>query len=273
VKFRRRHKTRLRTPDDRMTLMEHLAELRSRIIKSLLAVTAGAVIVFVFYDPIVSWLAHPYFELCKQKASTCASPDKFFILGPLDGFNTRVKVSLYGGVVFALPVLLWQIWRFVTPGLHSNEKRYAVPFVLSSVALFAFGAAIAYLILPYVFDFLIGYSGPGTAAFSPSKYVTFVSVLMVAFGIGFEFPVVLVFLQLAGVVTPKRLAGWRRQAFVLVFVVAAVGTPSGDPYSLFALAIPMYIFYEVAIVVGRLIERARRKAAAREAAAGSGVPA
>jgi len=252
--------------------MEHLAELRSRLIKAILAIVAGAIIVFVFYDPIITWLAHPYFDLCRQQSSRCATQDKFLILGPLDGFNTRVKVSAYGGFVVALPVVLWQVWRFVTPGLHPKEKRYAVPFVLSSVALFAFGAAIAYVTLPYVFDFLIGYSGPGTAAFSPTTYVTFVTVYMVAFGIGFEFPVILVFLQLAGVVTPKRLAGWRRQAFVLVFVIAAVGTPSGDPYSLFALAIPMYIFYELAIVVGRVIERAKRKAAEREAASG-GVPA
>jgi sec-independent protein translocase protein TatC len=262
----------MRTPDDRMTLVEHLAELRTRLIKCILAITAGALIVFLFYDPIITFLARPYFDLCKSKPTTCASPDKFLIIGPLDGFNTRVKVSGYGGLIMALPVVLWQVWRFITPGLHPKEKRYAIPFVLCSVVLFLFGAALAYLILPFVYDFLIGYSGPGVAAFTPSKYISFVTVLMVAFGVGFEFPVVLVFLELAGVVTPKRLGSWRRQAFVLVFVVAAVATPSGDPYSLFALAIPMYIFYEASILIGRLIERSKRKAAARSAA-GTRVPA
>jgi sec-independent protein translocase protein TatC len=258
MKLRRRSAPHLRTPDDRMTLVEHLAELRTRLIKSLLAITVGALVVFVFYDPILTFLAHPYFDVCKQHPDF-GCQDKFLITGPLDGFTTRVKVAGYGGLVVALPIVLWQIWRFVTPGLHKNEKRYAVPFILSSVVLFLFGAAIAYLTMPYAIEFLIGYSGPVTAAFTPNKYVSLLSVMMLAFGVGFLFPVLLVFLQLIGVLTPKRLSSWRRQAIVVVVVVAAVITPSGDPYSLLALSIPMYVFYECSILIGWLLTRNRRR--------------
>ncbi len=159
---------------------------------------------FVFYDPIIEFLARPYFDVCARNPNF-GCQDKFLITGPLDGFSTRIKVSGYGGIVVALPIVLWQIWRFITPGLHRNEKKYAIPFILSSVALFLFGAFIAYFIMPYAIEFLIGYSGPVTAAFTPNKYVSLLSIMMLAFGIGFLFPVLLVFLQLVGVITPKQL--------------------------------------------------------------------
>jgi sec-independent protein translocase protein TatC len=258
VKLKRAQKPKVSTPDDRMTLTEHLGELRSRLIKSLLAITVGALVMFVFYDPILNVLAHPYFDVCKQHPEF-GCQDKFLITGPLDGFATRVKVSGYGGLIVALPIVLWQLWRFVTPGLHTNEKKYAIPFVLSSVALFLFGAFIAYFTLPYALEFLISYSGPVTAAFTPNKYIGLLSIMMLAFGVGFLFPVLLVFLQLVSVVTPRQLSSWRRQAIVVVVVTAAVITPSGDPYSLIALAVPMYVFYECSIVIGWFLTRNRRK--------------
>jgi sec-independent protein translocase protein TatC len=258
VKLRRAPKPKVSSPDDRMTLVEHLGELRSRLIKAILAVTVGALIMFVFYDPIIEFLARPYFDVCARNPNF-GCQDKFLITGPLDGFSTRIKVSGYGGIVVALPIVLWQIWRFITPGLHRNEKKYAIPFILSSVALFLFGAFIAYFIMPYAIEFLIGYSGPVTAAFTPNKYVSLLSIMMLAFGIGFLFPVLLVFLQLVGVITPKQLSSWRRQAIVVIVVAAAVITPSGDPYSLVALAVPMYIFYECSIVLGWFLTRGKRK--------------
>jgi sec-independent protein translocase protein TatC len=259
MKLRRAARPHVKTPDDRMTLVEHLAELRGRLIKSLLAITLGALVMFVFYDQILNFLAQPYFDVCKQHPDFGCSGDKFLITGPLDGFSTRVKVSGYGGLVVALPVVLWQLWRFITPGLHKNEKKYAIPFILSSVGLFLFGAFIAYFIMPYAIEFLIGYSGPVTAAFTPNKYVSLLSIMMLAFGVGFLFPVLLVFLQLVGILTPKQLSHWRRQAIVIVVVVAAVITPSGDPYSLIALAVPMYIFYECSIVIGWVLTRNKRR--------------
>ena len=166
----------------------------------------------------------------------------------------------------ALPVVLWQLWRFITPGLHRNEKKYAIPFILSSVALFLFGAFIAYFTMPYAIEFLIGYSGPVTAAFTPNKYVSLLSIMMLAFGVGFLFPVLLVFLQLVGVVTPKQLSSWRRQAIVIVVVAAAVITPERRSLQPVALAVPMYVFYECSIVIGWFLDAEEQHARSSAAA-------
>ena len=139
----------------------------------------------------------------------------------------------------------------------AQETKIIVDMGLSAALLF--GAFIAYFTMPYAIEFLIGYSGPVTAAFTPNKYVSLLSIMMLAFGVGFLFPVLLVFLQLVSVITPKQLSHWRRQAIVVVVVTAAVITPSGDPYSLFALAVPMYVFYECSIVIGWFLTRNRRK--------------
>ena len=253
----RASRPKLSSPDDKMTLMEHLAELRNRVVKSVLAVVIGLIGVFSFYDPILRFLDHPYTHGCNVHPKWHCLPG-LTIIGPLDGFLTRTRVSLYGGVIVALPVLLWQVWKFVTPGLHSNEKRYAVPFVLSSLILFGFGAFIAYWIMPKALEFLIAYSGSSTSAqFTPDKYIGLITLMMAAFGIGFLFPVLLVFLQLINVLKPRQLVLWWRQALVLIFVAAAVITPSGDPFSLFALAIPMLVFYWCAILVGWILVRRR----------------
>jgi len=248
---------KLSSPDDKMTLMEHLAELRNRIVKSVLAIVIGLIGVFSFYDPILKFLERPLTDSCAAHPAWHCPPG-LTLIGPLDGFLTRTRVSLYGGVIVALPVILWQIWKFVTPGLHANEKRYAIPFVLSSLALFGFGAFIAYWILPKALEFLVAYAGPNsTPLFTPDKYIGLVTLMMAAFGIGFLFPVLLVFLMLIGVLTPRKLVEWWRQSIVVIFVAAAVITPSGDPFSLFALAIPMLVFYWAAILVGWVLVRGR----------------
>lgn len=257
---RRRARKRVKTPEDRMTLAEHLGELRSRLIKSLLAIALGALVVFVFYPPLLDLLADPYFDLCGQHPEWECS-DRFVITGPLDGFNIRMRVSGWGGLILALPVVLWQLWRFITPGLHPNEKRYAVPFVVSSVALFLLGASIAWLTLPKAIEFLVGFSGSVTPLFTPNSYLSLLMLMMLAFGVGFLFPVVLVFLEVAGVITYKHLARSRRYAIVVIVFVAAVITPSGDPYSLAALAVPMYLFFELSVLIGWLLFRRRAKTA------------
>jgi len=269
MKLRRKGRNRavLRGPEDRMTLVEHLRELRTRIIRSVLAIVAGGIIVFIFYKTVQGWLTQPYADICKANPKfNCPEDGKFIITDPLEGFTTRLKVSGYGGITLALPIVLWQVWRFITPGLHPNEKRYAVPFIISSVVLFLMGAAIAFWTLPKALEFLVSYSGDVTPLFTPSKYIGLVTIMMLAFGIGFLFPVLIVFLELVGVLTPQQLSGWRRYAIVLIVVVVAVITPSGDPYSLMALSIPMIIFYEVSILIGRLVLRRRAKAAAAAAA-------
>jgi sec-independent protein translocase protein TatC len=176
------------------------------------------------------------------------------VTDPLEGFAVRVKVTGYVGIALAMPVILWQLWRFITPGLYSHERRLALPFVASTLLLFALGAGIAYWTMPKALQFLGNIGGKDLVQiYSPTKYFQLITYMMLAFGAGFEFPIILVFLQMAGILTSAQLRSWRRYAVVVIFVVVAVATPSGDPYSLFALSVPMCLFYEGSIVVGRIM--------------------
>jgi sec-independent protein translocase protein TatC len=252
------------SPDDRMTLIEHLAELRTRIIRSMLAVIVGIIVMIAFYDPVLRFLKRPYTDLCASKPKGFCSAD-LFSLGPLDGLSTRLSISTYGGVLLALPVLMWQIWRFIVPALHAKEKKYAIPFVACSVGLFALGGALAYWTLGKALEFLISWSGEGVVQIYPvSKYISLVGLMIAAFGIAFQFPVLLVFLQLVGVLTPQTLMKQWRYATVIIFVIAAVITPSGDPYSMMALAIPMTVFYMISVLIGYLVQKRKRAAEAAD---------
>ena len=167
-----------------------------------------------------------------------------------------MKVATYGGIVLALPVWLYELWRFITPGLNPKERKYAVPFVISAIVLFAFGAFVAFLTLEPALKFLIDVGGSAQKPlFTSDRYLTLVSLMIVAFGVSFEFPVVLVFLLIAGVITTIQLRRVRRWAIVLIVTFAAVITPSQDPYSLMFMAVPMYLFYEGAILIGRILKR------------------
>jgi len=247
-----------RLDDGRMTIWEHLAELRGRLVKCTIAVVLGMAFGFWLYEAwLLEFLLQPLFELVPD--TTLVATD------PLDPFATRIKISAYVGIIMAMPVILWQIWRFVTPGLYPHEKRYAIPFVVSALALFAFGAAIAYYTLNPALQFLIGIGGTEVEPFyTPDNYVSLIAYMMLAFGIGFEFPVLLVALQIAGVLTPRKLIGWWRQAIVIIVVFAAVATPSADPISMMALATPMVVFYGLAIVIGFLVQKAKRTKRAAE---------
>ncbi|MGH9152169.1 MAG: twin-arginine translocase subunit TatC, partial [Acidimicrobiales bacterium] len=231
-----------------MPVVEHLSELRRRLVVSVTALVLGAVVGFALYDAILGVLVQPYVSV--------TGTSTLFITDPLEGFSTRLKVAGYTGVVLAMPVVLWQLWRFVTPGLHRRERRLAVPFVVSALALFLLGAGLAFWTLPRALEFLVEIGGENLEAiFSPARYLGLVTFMMLAFGLAFQFPVVLVFLQLARIVPSRRLRRWRRGVAVGIFVFVAVVTPSQDPYSLLALALPMYAFYELSIVAGRLLKR------------------
>ena len=250
-----------------MTLTGHLAELRSRIIRAGLAVVMGLVSILAFYDPVLEFIRRPYDRLCERRPDLVAECD-LYSLGPLDGFNARLRIALYGGLLLALPVILWQIWRFVVPALHAREKKYAIPFIVSSVILFAAGASLAYLTLDRGLEFLVGWSGSDVQqAYQITKYVGLVAMMVAAFGIGFEFPVLLTFLQLAGVIQPKRLVSSWRIAIVSIFVLAAVITPSGDPVTLIALSIPLIGLYFLSALIGHLLTK-RKRAPSRTDASG-----
>jgi sec-independent protein translocase protein TatC len=231
-----------------MSLVEHLAELRRRLIISVIAVAVGAVIAFALSNQILGVLIAPYQHATGLK--------KLIVLGPLDGFATRLKIATYGGMLIASPVVLWQFWRFVTPGLHKREKRYVIPFVLASIILFLMGAAVAMITFEPALKFLSGVGGPDLAnQYTSAKYLSFITLMIIAFGVSFEFPILLVLLEIAGIVPSAKLRKWRRGAIVGIVTAAAVITPSQDPISLFAMAIPMYIFYEAAILVGRWLKK------------------
>ncbi len=246
-----------------MSFLEHIGELRSRLIRSFIAIFFGGIVAWFLYPQILDFLIEPYCDTLKRLGieSSVASDGscRLFINNPTGGFSVRFKVAIYGGIALVMPYLMWQIWRFVTPALHPREKRFAVPFVLSATALFALGASLAYWSLPKALDFLLTVGGEQVdPLFSPNEYLTFVTFMMLAFGVGFQFPIVLVFLQISHVVTPQQLSQARRFAIVGIVTLAAVITPSGDPITLAALSIPMWIFYELSILFGRFLRRRPR---------------
>jgi sec-independent protein translocase protein TatC len=244
-------------PGGQMTLMEHLTELRKRLVISVIALAVAMLIVTFFYNQLFDFLVEPY----RQSQD---NPDAQLLqLDPLEGFGVRLKVTGYAGIGLAMPVLMWQLWRFIAPGLYDNEKKYAIPFVGSAVALFFTGAGIAYWTMPKALDFLASIGGNDlTQQYSPGKYFQLITYMMLAFGAGFEFPILLVFLQLVGIVSNEQLRQFRRYAIVGITVLVAVLTPSGDPYSMLALSVPMVVFYEVAILIGRWSARRQARAAA-----------
>ena len=247
--------------DGSMTIMDHLRELRQRVIRALLAVACGTIVMLAAYNPVKEWLTRPYRNLCNARPEFKCD-GSLFALGPLDGFTARIRISAYGGLVLALPVVLWQIWRFVVPALNKKEKQYAIPFITSSIILFLAGSSIAYWTIDKALEFLITWSGSDiTEAYRINDYIMLVVMMMLAFGVGFLSPVLLVFLQLVGAVSPRTLMKQWRFAIMGIFVTAAVITPSGDPVSLLALAVPLSILFLLAVLVGWLTTRKRHAVA------------
>jgi sec-independent protein translocase protein TatC len=244
-----------------MTIMQHLAELRNRLVVSLLAIAVGAVALLIAYEPVLDFLVSPYRDLCATKKSLKCD-GSLYALGPIDGFSARMRIAAWGGVIIALPVVLWNIWSFIVPALTKREKRYSYFFVVSSLVLFGVGSFLAYWTLDKALEFLIGWSGADvTQNFQIIKYVNLVVLMMLSFGVGFLSPVLLVFLQLVEVVTPRTLITQWRYAIVIIFVLAAVITPSGDPITLMALGVPLTVLYLVAVGIGALVLWRRRKTA------------
>ena len=244
-----------------MTLMEHLVELRRRLIISCIAVGVAAIAGWFLYPTVFRFLLHPYNEIATQSIT---GGETLIATSPLEGFAIRIKLTTYVAIALAMPILLWQIWQFVSPGLYRHERRYAVPFIASAVVLFITGASIAYWTLPKALQWLADIGGSDiTQAYTAEKYFQLIAYMMLAFGIGFEFPILLIFLQMAGIVQPETLRKYWRHAIVVVAIVVAVATPSNDPISMLALAAPLWLFYGVAVVFGMLRDRRRRRTAAK----------
>lgn len=247
-----------------MSLGEHLRELRSRILKALLFVALGAVVGWIFYPQILELLKEPYCDLPAERRfppqGECALP----YFSPLDGFMLRFKVAAFVGAVLSAPFWLYQLWAFVTPGLRRNERRWTVVFVAASTLLFAAGTVLSYLTLPKALDLLTALAGEGTiAAIEVTRYIGFVTSMLLVFGVSFELPLLVIMLNLVGVVSAERLRRWQRLAIFLIFVFAAIATPSQDPISMAMLAVPMSLLFEGAVLIAVIHDRrkARREAA------------
>ena len=240
-------------PMGRMGVLEHLTELRIRIIRSLIAVLIGAIAGWLLYPEIINFILDPY---CETLGTDCT----LRVDEPLEGLNTRFMVSVYAGLALAVPVWLWQFWKFVSPGLHKGERRQGLLLTGSGIVLFVAGTTLAFLTLPRALDFLVSVGGTDLITeFRAKAYISFVIKMMLAFGLGFQLPIILIILQRLGILSYVTLRRQWRYAVVIIVVVVAVLTPSGDPISLLALAVPMYLLYELSILYGWIRKRRMMK--------------
>jgi len=224
-----------------MTLVEHLVELRNRLFKAALAVLAGAVVGYIVADPVIAILAAPI-----------PGDRPLYFTGLGDAFMIHIKIALVVGIILGMPVILYQGWAFIAPGLTERERRASLPWIPAALFFFVFGVAIAYLVLPYAAKFLVGFATEHLQPLITAEaYFDFVTTLFLVFGLIMQFPIILYALSRVGIVTTARLTGARRQAILSMTVFAALITPGGDIVSPLALLATMYVLYEGTIIVIR----------------------
>lgn len=253
-----------------MPLVEHLRELRNRLAKALLAVVIGTVIVAFYYKDVVEFFTDPvlhavgcssnFADLAQRKDGTCA---RIVLNGLLTPFSLALKVSLMGGVILSCPVWLYQLWGFISPGLHRHERRYSISFVGAGFPLFLMGAFFAYKTLPTMATVLLDFSPAGLDNQLPlDDLLDLITRMVVVFGLSFELPLLLVMLNFVGMVTGKRMLGWWRIMILGITLFAAIATPSTDPVSMLALAAPIWLLYFVAVAVSMFNDRRKSLLAA-----------
>jgi sec-independent protein translocase protein TatC len=224
-----------------MTLVEHLVELRNRLFKSILAVLLASIVGFIFGDQIIAILKNPI-----------PGGKPLYYTGLGDAFMIHVKIALVVGIILGMPVILYQGWAFIAPGLTERERRVSLPWIPAALIFFVVGVGIAYFILPYAAGFLIGFSSDALQPLITAEaYFDFVTTLFLVFGLIMQFPIILYALSRVGIITSKRLAGARRQAILGITIFASLITPGGDLVSPIALALTMYVLFEGTIFVIR----------------------
>ncbi|WTJ73509.1 twin-arginine translocase subunit TatC [Kitasatospora sp. NBC_01539] len=248
-------------PEGRMALADHLRELRNRVVWSVLAIVVTTIAAAFFHRELTDFLLDPL-PACggdglNPKGERCALVSTIGLLTP---FTLALKVSLTAGVVAALPVWLYQLWSFVSPGLHRHERKYTLGFLAAGIPLFLAGAALAYLILPATAEMLISFTPTGAVPIMPAEdYLDVVTRMVLVFGCAFELPLFLVMLNFIGVLSGKRLLGWWRAMVMGITVFAAFATPSADPLSMLALAAPIWALYFLAAGIAIMNDRRRAR--------------
>ncbi|MEV6519784.1 twin-arginine translocase subunit TatC [Micromonospora chalcea] len=255
-----------RAADGSMTLIEHIRELRNRLFRASLAILVGFGFGVWLSGPVLHILQKPYCDL--PKARLIDGNCNFVQLGPADLFLLQMKVALWVGLIIAAPIWLYQLWAFIAPGLHRHERRYAYFFTALAAPLFAAGAVLAYFVTSKGLEFLLDVSGGGdvTTTLDITRYVGFVTNLILLFGVAFEFPLIVLMLNFVGMASAKRLLSWWRVAVFVFFAFSAVVTPTPDPFGMTALAICLCALYFAAVGVAFLNDR--RRGRGREVYAG-----
>lgn len=257
-------------PEARMSVLDHLRELRRRLIVVVLLIAAGAVLGWVLYDPVLRFLESPYCSVPAKYRYHGSDPKGCDLIytGVLDGFTTRLKVSFIAGTVFTAPLWLYQIWAFITPGLRKNERKYTVIFIVSSTLLFIVGMGLAYIVLRQTLHTLIVSGGSGTQALlTVDKYLSFITMMMLVFGLAMELPLIIVLANLAGALPARLLKKSQRLGVFLIFVFAAVATPSTDPFTMVGMAVPMVVLFEASVLFAVVHDRRKTRRRAAEQAA------
>ena len=243
---------RLQNPEGRMPLFDHLRELRNRVVKMALALGAGMVVGFIFFNPVWHFIERPLCSAVIRGHTGCNTlgVNQLVLNGPLDAFYLRVKVALIVGIILSSPVWLYQVWAFIAPGLYSREKRWGHVFLATAVPLFLVGNVLAYLSLGRSMHYLLGLTPGGVQnLIQVDLYMSFVMTMMLAFGIAFELPLLIVMLNLAGILTHERFKKWRRVILFGVFLIAGMANPSPDPITMLILGGACAALVEVAELI------------------------
>lgn len=254
---RRRESSFQRASDGSMTLIEHLRELRSRLFKACVAIVIGGVLGYLVAERVQQFMNKPYCDYYRSLHPDADTTCGFNVTSVLDPFLINLKIALYIGLIIAGPIWLYQLWAFIAPGLHRRERRYTYAFAAVATPLFAGGFVIGFLLVSRSVPFLLGISTSYTTTVNLDGYFDFVTSVMLLFGLGFELPLVVVMLNLSGLVTAKRLLSWWRVAVFLMFLFAALVTPTPDPFNMTVLALCLAVLYFAAVGVAFINDHRR----------------